>query len=682
MRKNVSLRSILVRNYTIIAIVPVLLFGGIGITTTLSFIREELNQEKLLLARALSFELDQYFDNGIAVLRHLAVATDYNADPPDIQHHLDSTIRYFQSFSSIEIIDSRGIIRYITPHNRQLIANDVSRQSYFNPVLTQSGYHISRPFISPLTQNPTLALTVKDSSRFYVGFLNLKVLRDLTERFDIGKNGYAVIVDRNGYVLAHPEESFVDQRINLGNLNIYERARQGEEGTFLYSLQGTMMYGTILRHDRTGWYLIISQSRAEADRPIRNITAMFILILTVTIAVSLLLGIDNRRKIIRPITALIQSAEQLSNENYNITLGESEYTEINSLLHAFETMSAAIRRRQADLSRTSEQYKMLIEHAGSIIMRWNTDLKYTFLNSYALELFEYSEDELIGACLIGTTHRETDDSGKNIRLMLEDIFEHPEQYRSNENEIITKSGKQVWIQWSNKPIYGGDGKIREMLSIGTDRSEYKAAEEKISGSLKEKEILLKEIHHRVKNNMQIISSLLSLQTGKMFDPRDIRLLQTSQNRVHSMSLIHEQLYESENLAEIDFRQYINELVSYISDTYLTQENDIVLKTAVEDIFLGIDTAIPLALIVNELISNAVKYAFPERKRGGRVDISLQKKDNYVLTVRDNGIGLPAEFDSSVPDSLGYQLITALIDQLQGKMEIESDSGTVVTITFA
>jgi two-component sensor histidine kinase len=246
---------------------------------------------------------------------------------------------------------------------------------------------------------------------------------------------------------------------------------------------------------------------------------------------------------------------------------------------------------------------------------------------------------------------------------------------------MNRKGERFWMQWSNKPIYDENGEVVEILSIGTDRTEYRRAEEQLAKSLAEKEMLLKEIHHRVKNNMQIISSLLNLQSGKMLHPIDVELVKESQNRVYSMSLIHEQLYESENLAEIDFQSYSEDLASFLSEIYLSAEDRVDIDVQAKGIYLGVDKAIPCGLIVNELISNSLKYAFPERPKQGTIQLTMQRENNFLLTVEDSGAGFPEESDGLKHQGLGYQLVYALSQQLEGMLNIENDHGLRVSIKF-
>jgi two-component sensor histidine kinase len=217
-----------------------------------------------------------------------------------------------------------------------------------------------------------------------------------------------------------------------------------------------------------------------------------------------------------------------------------------------------------------------------------------------------------------------------------------------------------------------------MLYFISDITDRKRAEEMVRKSLAEKEILLKEIHHRVKNNMQVISSLLSLQAGAIRDPAVEEAFKVSQNRVKSMALIHEHLYQSENLSEIDFRQYAISLVRNIMNMY--SSNRIDTRVNVDGLKLDIDRAIPCGLIINELVSNCVKHAFPDRRRG-RIDVNMKELacGGYELVVADDGVGCVEETWKC--ETLGMRLIRSLITQLRGSIQVESSAGTRVTIRF-
>jgi two-component sensor histidine kinase len=222
----------------------------------------------------------------------------------------------------------------------------------------------------------------------------------------------------------------------------------------------------------------------------------------------------------------------------------------------------------------------------------------------------------------------------------------------------------------------------ELVAIYDDVSTQKRAEEQIQASLKEKEILLQEIHHRVKNNMTVIASLLDLQMNNTDNNIAKEALQDSQNRVQSMSMIHETLYRSDNLSAIDLKMYLTELGKNIIQNY-SMGNAVQFKVEAEKIMISLKQASPIGLIINELIANCLKYAFPG-DRMGEIGLSLKaiKENGIEIAVSDNGVGIPDDFDLKTADSLGLKLVKLLAeDQLDGSIDMESNNGTKFTIKF-
>jgi two-component sensor histidine kinase len=198
-----------------------------------------------------------------------------------------------------------------------------------------------------------------------------------------------------------------------------------------------------------------------------------------------------------------------------------------------------------------------------------------------------------------------------------------------------------------------------------DITQLKKAEEEVKKSLREKEVLLKEVHHRVKNNLQIINSMLYLQSPYIKNEQAIEMFKESQNRIYSMALIHEKLYESESLSKIDLAQYIQSLITNLFRSYGVSEKAVRPKISVENVALNIDTVIPCALIINELVSNSLKHAFPDlHKRAAgtgeiRVELRHDTGNTIKLTVGDNGLGLPEGFEVQNCESLGLKLVSVL-----------------------
>jgi PAS domain S-box-containing protein len=255
-----------------------------------------------------------------------------------------------------------------------------------------------------------------------------------------------------------------------------------------------------------------------------------------------------------------------------------------------------------------------------------------------------------------------------------------------EHRIVDRNGSIHWISTRSSTQFEGEGSSRHPVrTVGAvvDITERKNAEEKIEASLKEKEILLREIHHRVKNNMQIISSLLGLASENIKDKKYVDMFRESQNRINSMSLIHEKLYRSKDLAKIELNDYIRDLANSIYQSRGVKPGTIVLNINIENVQLGIDRSIPFGLIINELITNSLKYAFPGDRKGEiKVSLHLIDEKTFELIVSDNGVGIPYDVDFRKTGSLGLRLVTMLVEnQLKGKIELDRSKGTEFNIKF-
>ena len=229
----------------------------------------------------------------------------------------------------------------------------------------------------------------------------------------------------------------------------------------------------------------------------------------------------------------------------------------------------------------------------------------------------------------------------------------------------------------------GKSRTKKQLLNELEKSKQKISElEKKIAKYKENEILLREIHHRARNNMQIISSLLRLQERKLKNKNAREVLKISQNRIRSMALIHEKLHRSNDMAKIDLAQYIQDLAYHLFYSHGVESNAIKLITGMENILLDVDKAVPFALIVNELLTNSLKHAFPNKKKG-EIQIKLQSigREKSEFVVSDNGIGFPEDLDFRNVDSLGMKLVNALVEQIDGNIELHNDEGTSFKITF-
>ncbi len=245
-------------------------------------------------------------------------------------------------------------------------------------------------------------------------------------------------------------------------------------------------------------------------------------------------------------------------------------------------------------------------------------------------------------------------------------------------------GKWQWF-YSQEAVFlrNADGKVKQVIGSASDITKLKEVEIKLQLSLTEKEVLLREIHHRVKNNLSVVDSLLSMQARYIDDAESLKAISDSQRRIHTMSLIHEQLYQSHDVDKVDFHEYLHRLVGnlYSSTNFNTQQ--IELKLDIKPTLLDIDTAIPMGLIVNELLTNAFKYAFPNDHQG-LIEVILYQSDddnNLHLIIRDNGIGISKDVNSNGTDSLGLRLVRILAQQIRADLDLSCSVGTSFHFTL-
>ncbi|MEO5644650.1 MAG: PAS domain S-box protein [Bacteroidia bacterium] len=250
-------------------------------------------------------------------------------------------------------------------------------------------------------------------------------------------------------------------------------------------------------------------------------------------------------------------------------------------------------------------------------------------------------------------------------------------------EVATeKDGEKSWREIHLNPIFDENDRVVEISCIANDITDKKMVDEQIRLSLKEKEVLLKEVHHRVKNNLQVISSILNLQSSYVKDKRVLEILLESQNRIKSMAFVHESLYQTKDFSNISFREYVENISRNLVHSYAATDSPPLLNLDLDDIQLNLDTAIPCGLIINELLTNSLKYAFPVGKQG-KIDIVIRENaGNITIDISDSGKGLPKEIDFRNTESLGLQLVVSLVEQINGKIKLDTKKGTKFTIEFS
>lgn len=366
----------------------------------------------------------------------------------------------------------------------------------------------------------------------------------------------------------------------------------------------------------------------------------------------------------------------------NVSITLSPIFDSSGGLIGISTIARDITQRkkaEVDLKESEEFLDNIVENIPNMIFVKNAeDLNFKKVNKEGELYFGYPKDELVGKSDYDFFPKDVADF---FTQKDREVLKSKELLDIPEETIATRELGSRLLHTKKIPILNKEGNPQYLLGISEDITEFKQAENELKESLRIKEVLLSEIHHRVKNNMQIISSLLNLQKNFVEDEKASAVLLESQNRVKSMAMIHERLYQSGDFTRIDISEYIERLLADLFYTYATSNEQVISIIDVDDLSLNIETAIPCGLIISELVSNSLKYAFPEGRKG-KLTVSLKAGDEWnELIISDDGIGFPEELDFKNTETLGIQLVNNLVGQIDGEITLDRSQGTEFTITF-
>lgn len=338
------------------------------------------------------------------------------------------------------------------------------------------------------------------------------------------------------------------------------------------------------------------------------------------------------------------------------------------------------RKLEKNLRLSEEKFRELAETATDAIITINDSGLILFCNKSVERIFGYRSSELIGKDLKILIPEHLKEKHESAMQQYIRTGEKTMSWSSFETTAWHKREFEVPIELSFSEINQNDSK--NFTAIIRDITDRKNVQKKMENTLREKDILLREIHHRVKNNLQIVSSLLSLQAGRVTDREASELLKISRDRIRSMALIHETLYKSKEVGNINIKEYLQELISYLYSSYNINQNAIKLNLEVKDTSLELETLVPISLIVNELISNALKHGFPDYQENACISVKLDGEgDRYRLEISNNGKEFPTDIDFRNTNSLGLQLVNTLSEQLNASLKLEVNGKTTFTLDF-
>jgi len=371
------------------------------------------------------------------------------------------------------------------------------------------------------------------------------------------------------------------------------------------------------------------------------------------------------RSITKPLQRLTTAAVRIGQGHLDTRVAVTSHDELGILAETLNRMAEDLESNTVSLANLND----ILESIAGALFVLDAQGIITSANHAASELTANSQEELIGVRLIDLCEPTSE-----LPLLPVD-----EKVSGGEGRLNRSDGTFVPVSYSGAALGTGGGPVGGFVWIAQSLSDRIAMEEQLRRSLEEKELLLREVHHRVKNNLQVISSLLELQADCIEDPRFRAVYEDSQSRIRSMALIHQQLYGASELDKINFRAYLDQLAGSLFQFHGNDLATISILASSDPVQVGIDRALTCGLIINELVTNALKHAFAPGKPGTvRVEFRTVG-DQHVLTVSDDGVGLPAAPPTS--DSLGMSLVSALVEQLNGRMDVSSGTGAAFEITF-
>jgi two-component sensor histidine kinase/PAS domain-containing protein len=716
---------------------PVCLMAGLFVYYSYQHKRHSVESNVLLVVRDFSTAVDQELSTVQATLTTLATSPALESgDLGAFQHQIREVLRQYPD-SQIALVDSTGqeLVHSQVPFGQPLPKPN-------NPAAVRHVFATGRPVISnlfkgPLTGLPMVTVEVpvfRGEQVIYVLALSIPAKRlgsDLSQR-SIPPGWTLAIMDRNLVLVVRSRlpERYVGTPTSPA---LAKRASEITEGSVEYiGKEGADLLSIFTRSATSGWLTAVGIPETEFSAEIWQSLKWAICGIALFLIISIGAALHFARRIAGSIEALIIPALAVgSGEPVRVDqLDLAETVKVGQALvkasDRLQQHAVKQRRAEAELKQHRDQLEKLVKERTKQLEVANAQLQADITErKRAEEALEKGRAELDAALASMTDavfisdatgqfinfndafasfhkFRDKAECAKKLsdypdfldvfttdgQLAPLDMWAVPRALRGEtvtnaEYRLQRKDTGETWVgSYSFSPIHDNHGAIVGSVVVGRDITENKRAEEGLRSALEEKTALLKEVHHRVKNNLQIVSSLLNLQARQVKNDAALETLRDTQGRIRAMALLHETLYHESNFGRVNCSIYFSHLCAHLCRAFGQMGERVRVRTEIATLDLGIDVAIPCGLIINELVSNSFKHAFPDGRRGEiMVRLHIEAEGRIVLSVGDDGIGLPPGADYQQSNTLGTKLVTGLAKQIAGTLEVKSDHGTMVQVSF-
>ncbi|EPR40872.1 signal transduction histidine kinase [Desulfovibrio sp. X2] len=642
-------------------LLPVLLMVAVlGLYLARSRLEAVRVQDRMLSA-SLAQNVVMYLDGAVEALGYLARLHDLDVSSQAMAAAMQS-LQADKRFARILLLDKNRTILKASPEEAPGLDFPVSF-----PALAGPGNVISRPMYSPESDELTIYVRhVTADGDMVLGELNLGDLQHHLQSFvPKGEGGVVFLTDAFGNVVAHPDPWMVRTQANLGSMSVL-RALSTEQDSFdLVRAQGRTWFGSGAVVPAIGWRLVILKPARMVLRPIAALSATFLgLCLAYVAFLALLVLRQIRRNIVSPIDGLTQGIQAVARGDYTkLRGGTQDFRELAIMAREFGTMARTVSEREEALRQSREKYRSIFENAAEGITQSTPEGRFLSANPAAARIFGFEDPLEVIAYFEDIGRQLYVDPSERLRVVAA-AREHGEAHM--QVRMRRRDGTGLWVELHARGVFH-EGRLVMLESILEDVSERRKAEDELRASLDEKEILLREIHHRVKNNLQIISSLLYLQALSIKEEATQEVFFESQSRIATMALVHEELYRSKDFSAVDLREYTDKLLRRLIQSLGTTTVRVEQET--EPLPLPLQQAIPCGLVLNELVTNAVKHAFRQRGGGTLRLVIRNMGERGLLRLSDDGPGLPEGFDPARCETLGMQLVSRLAGQRRGTLTV-------------